>query len=128
MILTLQYAIQEGNEAAGREGLRALVELAEEHPKFLRHNLNEVAATISTIVGAPSLENDTRQIGLELALTITESASAMVRRNAALVNLMIPQAFSLIAEGASLGFELAEWDAADEDDDDAGESRVSADT
>jgi hypothetical protein len=120
MIMTLQYALQENNEVAGREGLRALVELAEEHPKFLRQNLNEIATTISTIVGAPSLENDTRQIGLELALTITESASGMVRRNAALVNLMIPQAFSLIAEGASQGFDVVAWDAAEGDDEEAG--------
>ena len=115
MLKVLHAALDSGNEAASCEALQALIEIAEESPKLVREQIQLVAQTMATVVGAASLEDETRQLAMEFLVRLAENASGMVRKNKSFVEtVLVPLAIGLIAQGTEEDFDAAEWNAAAE--------------
>lgn len=82
MLRILQVLLQTGDEATLREVLSPLVQIAEVHPKFFKPSLAAVAEAMLFLVAQQALEDETRELALEVVLSLCESAGAMMRKHA----------------------------------------------
>lgn len=82
---SLQCTPQSSDEQSAQEVLEQLIEVAEQHPKFLKKQLPEVIAAMLQIANAPQLDPPTRTLAVEFMVTLCEArdrAPGMVRRRA----------------------------------------------
>jgi len=68
-------ALNAGDEVAAREGIELLMEVAEDHPRFLRRSLPELVDAMLQVASADPLDPATRQLAAELVLTLCEARS-----------------------------------------------------
>jgi len=83
MLSALGRCLQGGEENSAQEVLEALIEVAENHPKFLRRHLAEVVSAMLQIATAAQLEASTRVLASEFLVTLCEArdkAPGMVRK------------------------------------------------
>ena len=83
MLAALGAALNSGDEASAQESIESLMEVAEEHPRFLRRQLAETVGAMLQIAEAPGLEPPTRQLAAEFVLTLCEArekAPGMMRK------------------------------------------------
>jgi len=102
MMSVLISALEKGEEIVVQEGLKTLVEVVEEHPKFLIGYLEGLWQLMNQIASATNLEDDTRMLGIELLLTVSEKNPAAVRKHTQIVEAIVTSAISLIAEGSEI--------------------------
>ena len=76
-------ALNSGDEVAAQEAVEELIEVAEEHPRFLRRQLPDVANAMLQIAETPSLDEGTRRLAAEFLVTLCEArekAPGMMRK------------------------------------------------
>ena len=76
-------ALNAGDEVSAREGIELLMEVAEDHPRFLRRSLPELVDAMLQVAAAEPLDAATRQLAAELVLTLCEArqrAPGMMRK------------------------------------------------
>lgn len=83
MLETLAAALNTGQELQAQEALEALIELADNHPRFLRKQLESVLNAMILVAEADSLDDATRNYAVEFLLTLAEArekAPGMLRK------------------------------------------------
>ncbi|XP_070538592.1 importin-5-like [Ptychodera flava] len=103
--------------------LKSLIELVETHPKLLRSQLENVIALCLKITADTNLTDNWRQLGLEVIVTMSETAPAMLRKQAAkFVPMIVPQMLAMMVDLE----DDPEWSVSDEVDDDDNDSNAIA--
>lgn len=83
MLSTIGFALNAGEETAAQEALEMFIEVAEEHPRFLRRQLQDIVTAMLQIAGAEALDCATRQLAAEFLITLCEArdkAPGMMRK------------------------------------------------
>uniref|UniRef100_A0A8C4QHS1 Karyopherin (importin) beta 3 n=1 Tax=Eptatretus burgeri TaxID=7764 RepID=A0A8C4QHS1_EPTBU len=102
--------------------LKALVELADSCPKFLRVGLEQMLLLALKICGDTSLVDMRRHLGLEVIVTLAETAPAMLRKHKSIISLAVPQMLNLMMDLE----DDEEWSLSDELEDDNYDSNAVA--
>lgn len=79
--------------------LKCMIDLAESAPKYLRPHLDAVLSLCLGALADSTLSDEHRQLALEIAVAMAETAPAMVRKCGKFVSVLIPQ---VSGGGASL--------------------------
>jgi hypothetical protein len=106
IVRVLSVALNNGDETDATKIMGYLVTVAQEQPNFFKGTLDAVVSAMLTVANAQGLEFSTRSMALELMVTITETAPALARRCAGLIQGLVPLAMSLMLE---IEEEEAEW-------------------
>uniref|UniRef100_A0A8D0GFV0 Importin 5 n=1 Tax=Sphenodon punctatus TaxID=8508 RepID=A0A8D0GFV0_SPHPU len=94
--------------------LKSLVEIADTVPKYLRPHLEPTLQLSLKLCADTSLSNMQRQLALEVIVTLSETAAAMLRRHTNIVAQAIPQMLAMMVDLE----EDEDWANADELEDD----------
>jgi len=78
--------------------LKCLIDLAETVPKFLRNHLELVFSLCLKLISDTTMSDEFRQLGLEIAVTMAETAPAMVRKCDKFISALIPQVLALMVD------------------------------
>ncbi|CAL1533984.1 unnamed protein product [Lymnaea stagnalis] len=78
--------------------LKCLIELSENVPKFLRSQLETVIELCLRVVSDANLDDTWRQLALEVIVTMSETAPAMVRKFAKFIPLLVQQVLALMVD------------------------------
>uniref|UniRef100_A0A8C5D0A6 TOG domain-containing protein n=1 Tax=Gadus morhua TaxID=8049 RepID=A0A8C5D0A6_GADMO len=107
--------------------LKSLVEIADTAPKYLRPNLEATLQLSLKLCADTNLNNMQRQLALEVIVTLSETAAAMLRKHTAIVAQSVPQMLAMMVD-LEEDEEWAMTDELEEDDFDsnavAGESAL----
>ncbi|XP_015242051.1 PREDICTED: importin-5 [Cyprinodon variegatus] len=102
--------------------LKSLVEIADTAPKYLRPNLETTLQLCLKICADTNLTNMQRQLALEVIVTLSETAAAMLRKHTAIVAESVPQMLAMMVDLE----DDDEWAMADELEDDDFDSNAVA--
>eukprot|EP00064_Thunnus_orientalis_P008168 superscaffoldBa00000955_g8191 len=102
--------------------LKSLVEIADTAPKYLRPNLEATLQLCLKLCADTNLTNMQRQLALEVIVTLSETAAAMLRKHTAIVAQSVPQMLAMMVDLE----EDDEWAMADELEDDDFDSNAVA--
>uniref|UniRef100_A0A8B9NBF5 IPO4/5-like TPR repeats domain-containing protein n=1 Tax=Accipiter nisus TaxID=211598 RepID=A0A8B9NBF5_9AVES len=102
--------------------LKSLVEIADSVPKYLRPHLEPTLQLSLKLCADASLSNMQRQLALEVIVTLSETAAAMLRRHTNIVAQAIPQMLAMMVDLE----EDEDWANADELEDDDFDSNAVA--
>jgi hypothetical protein len=83
MLNVIGAALNTGDEVAAQEAVEQLIEVADEHPRFLRRQLPEVVNAMLQIAETDSLDEGTRRLAAEFLVTLCEArekAPGMMRK------------------------------------------------
>ncbi|XP_072884532.1 importin-5 isoform X2 [Hemitrygon akajei] len=78
--------------------LKSLVELADTTPKYLRPHLEPTLTLSLKLCADTNLQNMQRQLALEVIVTLSETASAMLRKHTNIVSQAIPQMLAMMVD------------------------------
>lgn len=78
--------------------LKSLVELADTAPKYLRPHLEPTLTLSLKLCADTNLQNMQRQLALEVIVTLSETASAMLRKHSNIVSQAIPQMLTMMVD------------------------------
>jgi len=109
-------ALNEQDEESARSALEDLISVAEEAPKFFRRSMDPLVHMCFTIADAKQLENETRFLAVEMLLTLSEQAPAMMRKQTTFLNNIVPLALQLMLVVDEV--DPAAWNSTTDDDDD----------
>uniref|UniRef100_A0A3P9P6S4 Karyopherin (importin) beta 3 n=1 Tax=Poecilia reticulata TaxID=8081 RepID=A0A3P9P6S4_POERE len=102
--------------------LKSLVEIADTAPKYLRPNLEATLQLCLKLCADTNLTNMQRQLALEVIVTLSETAAAMLRKHTAIVAQSVPQMLTMMVDLE----DDDEWAMADELEDDDFDSNAVA--
>eukprot|EP00072_Mus_musculus_P045187 XP_006519602.1 PREDICTED: importin-5 isoform X2 [Mus musculus] len=102
--------------------LKSLVEIADTVPKYLRPHLEATLQLSLKLCGDTNLNNMQRQLALEVIVTLSETAAAMLRKHTSLIAQTIPQMLAMMVDLE----EDEDWANADELEDDDFDSNAVA--
>uniref|UniRef100_A0A3B3DDR7 Karyopherin (importin) beta 3 n=1 Tax=Oryzias melastigma TaxID=30732 RepID=A0A3B3DDR7_ORYME len=102
--------------------LKSLVEIADTAPKYLRPNLEATLQLCLKLCSDTNLANMQRQLALEVIVTLSETAAAMLRKHTAIVAQTVPQMLAMMVDLE----DDDEWAMADELEDDDFDSNAVA--
>ncbi|XP_023822132.1 importin-5 [Oryzias latipes] len=102
--------------------LKSLVEIADTAPKYLRPNLEATLQLCLKLCSDTNLANMQRQLALEVIVTLSETAAAMLRKHTAIVAQSVPQMLAMMVDLE----DDEEWAMADELEDDDFDSNAVA--
>ncbi|XP_069829044.1 importin-5 [Dendropsophus ebraccatus] len=102
--------------------LKSLVEIADTVPKYLRPHLEATLQLSLKLCADSSLSNMQRQLALEVIVTLSETAAAMLRKHTSIVAQAIPQMLAMMVDLE----DDEDWSNADELDDDDFDSNAVA--
>ena len=74
------------------------IAIGEMHPLFFKNNLQEVVLNMYNIIQQKNYDYSIRMLSLELLITMTESAPAMIRRCEDYMNNIVPVCLNLMLE------------------------------
>lgn len=98
--------------------LKLLIELAENCPKFLRCNLENIFEMCIKVYGDDSVDDSWRHLALEVMVSLAENAPAMVRNRAEkYVAVLIPMILQMMTD-IDEDFQWSVSDAVEDDDND----------
>lgn len=83
ILATLGRCLTTGDEQSAQDVLEQLIEVAEQHPKFLKKQLSEVITAMIQIANAAQLDAPTRTLAVEFMVTLCEArdkAPGMMRK------------------------------------------------
>jgi hypothetical protein len=98
IINVLGNTLSRGEEADACSLMESLVAIAQIQPIFFKGAVDNVVAAMLTVAGSSALEFSTRSMALELMVTLTETAPALARRCAGLLEGLVPLSMSLALE------------------------------
>lgn len=120
----LGESLNAGDEIAANTAVERLIEVADEHPRFLRKQIHEVAGAMIKIAEAESLDDATRRLAAEFLVTLCEArekAPGMMRKLPQLVQQLFNCCVSFLLEIE----DDPDWHTAeDEKNEDAGETEL----
>nr|XP_033804302.1 importin-5 [Geotrypetes seraphini] len=102
--------------------LKSLVEIADTVPKYLRPHLEPALQLSLKLCADTSLSNMQRQLALEVIVTLSETAAAMLRKHTSIVAQTIPQMLAMMVDLE----DDEDWANADELEDDDFDSNAVA--
>ncbi|XP_070711530.1 importin-5 [Pempheris klunzingeri] len=102
--------------------LKSLVEIADTAPKYLRPNLEATLQLCLKLCADTNLTNMQRQLALEVIVTLSETAAAMLRKHTAIVAQSVPQMLAMMVDLE----DDDQWAMADELEDDDFDSNAVA--
>uniref|UniRef100_A0A3Q1JCR6 TOG domain-containing protein n=1 Tax=Anabas testudineus TaxID=64144 RepID=A0A3Q1JCR6_ANATE len=102
--------------------LKSLVEIADTAPKYLRPNLEATLQLCLKLCADTNLTNMQRQLALEVIVTLSETAAAMLRKHTTIVAQSVPQMLAMMVDLE----DDDEWAMADELEDDDFDSNAVA--
>ncbi|KAG9262144.1 importin-5 [Astyanax mexicanus] len=102
--------------------LKSLVEIADTAPKYLRPNLEATLQLCLKLCADTNLSNMQRQLALEVIVTLSETAAAMLRKHTSIVAQSVPQMLAMMVDLE----EDEDWAMADELEDDDFDSNAVA--
>ncbi|XP_053719016.1 importin-5 [Synchiropus splendidus] len=102
--------------------LKSFVEIADTAPKYLRPHLEAALQLCLKLCADTNLTNMQRQLALEVIVTLSETAAAMLRKHTSIVAQSIPQMLAMMVDLD----EDDEWALADELEDDDFDSNAVA--
>ncbi|XP_068165372.1 importin-5 isoform X2 [Antennarius striatus] len=102
--------------------LKSLVEIADTAPKYLRPNLEATLQLCLKLCADTHLTNMQRQLALEVIVTLSETAAAMLRKHTAIVAQSVPQMLTMMVDLE----DDEDWAMADELEDDDFDSNAVA--
>ncbi|XP_013880580.1 importin-5 [Austrofundulus limnaeus] len=102
--------------------LKSLVEIADTAPKYLRPNLEATLQLCLKLCADSNLTNMQRQLALEVIVTLSETAAAMLRKHTAIVAQSVPQMLTMMVDLE----DDEEWAQVDELEDDDFDSNAVA--
>ncbi|XP_061548933.1 importin-5 [Phycodurus eques] len=102
--------------------LKSLVEIADTAPKYLRPNLEATLQLCLKLCADTNLPNMHRQLALEVIVTLSETAAAMLRKHTDIVAQSVPQMLAMMVDLE----EDEDWAMADELEDDDFDSNAVA--
>uniref|UniRef100_A0A7M4FL78 Importin 5 n=1 Tax=Crocodylus porosus TaxID=8502 RepID=A0A7M4FL78_CROPO len=122
----LVQCMQDQDHPTGCKGIfrakYSLVEIADTVPKYLRPHLEPTLQLSLKLCADTSLSNMQRQLALEVIVTLSETAAAMLRRHTSIVAQAIPQMLAMMVDLE----EDEDWANADELEDDDFDSNAVA--
>ncbi|XP_052214366.1 importin-5-like isoform X7 [Dreissena polymorpha] len=93
------HAVSESVNQQEDDGiLKCLIELAENVPKFLRPQVENVITFCMKVLSDTNLEDSWRQLGLEAIVSLAETAPGMVRKCAKLLPMLVPQVLAMMVD------------------------------
>lgn len=98
IINVLGNALSRGDEVDATSIIEYLVSIAQVQPIFFKGAVDSVIAAMLTVARSDTLEFSTRSMALELMVTLTETAPALARRCAGLLEGLVPLAMSLMVD------------------------------
>jgi hypothetical protein len=110
MLRVLESALAEDEEVA-RAALESLVSLVDHHPSFLRPFLEPAAGAMLTIVNHADFEPETRKLGMEFLVVLSEASGATVRKFPQLIDHIIGLALQFLSKASD---DEAAWAAKEE--------------
>lgn len=120
----LGESLNAGDEIAANTAVERLIEVADEHPRFLRKQIHEVAGAMIKIAEADSLDDATRRLAAEFLVTLCEArekAPGMMRKLPQLVQQLFNCCVAFLLEID----DDPDWHTAeDEKNEDAGETEL----
>ncbi len=120
----LSEALNAGDEIAANTAVENLIEVADEHPRFLRKQIHDVAGAMIKIADAESLDDATRRLAAEFLVTLCEArdkAPGMMRKLPQLVQQLFNCCVAFLLE---IDDDPSWHTAEDEKDEDAGETEL----
>jgi len=114
MLHPLSESLNAGDEDLARKSIEMLIEVMETEPRFWRNHLPQVTSAMLTVASTTTLEEGTRQLGLEFLVSTAEKLPTACRKMANFVQSVIPVAMAMMLELQ----DEQEWYAKDDDDDD----------
>ncbi|KAL4220293.1 Importin-5 [Mactra antiquata] len=78
--------------------LKCLIELAENVPKFLRPQVENVLTFSMKVLSDTNLPDSWRQLGLEAIVSLAESAPGMFRKCGKLIPMLVPQVLAMMVD------------------------------
>ncbi|XP_046853290.1 importin-5-like [Xenia sp. Carnegie-2017] len=114
----LEDSIQEQDDNV----LKSVVDLAEKAPKVLRSSLEVLLNLMLRTVSNTDYDDNIRQLSLECIITLSESASAMLRKYQKFFPLIVPQVLAMMVDIE----DDPEWNASDDADDEDCDSNAVA--
>ncbi|KAK1876487.1 Importin-5 [Dissostichus eleginoides] len=115
-------AVNESCYQADDSVLKSLVEIADTAPKYLRPNLEATLQLCLKLCADSNLTNMQRQLALEVIVTLSETAAAMLRKHTAIVAQSVPQMLAMMVDLE----DDDDWAMADELEDDDFDSNAVA--
>lgn len=85
-------------ETVLREIVSSFIQIAEAHPKFFKSSLEQLGNAMLVIMTSQESCPETRDLALELIVTICENASGTVRKLPQLIQSLLPTTLQLICE------------------------------
>jgi hypothetical protein len=114
MLGTLSAALNANQEEEARTALQLFVDLGESDPTFLKPQLVPILNAMLMIAQANTLEEATRQLGLEFLVTLTEARAGMIRKQTKFLEALIPTVLKFMLELE----DNSDWATTKPDDDD----------
>ncbi|XP_069496567.1 importin-5 [Ambystoma mexicanum] len=102
--------------------LKSLVEIADTVPKYLRPHLEPTLQLSLKLCADTTLSNMQRQLALEVIVTLSETAAAMLRKHTSILSQSIPQMLAMMVDLE----DDEDWANADELEDDDFDSNAVA--
>ncbi|KAL2633872.1 hypothetical protein R1flu_005351 [Riccia fluitans] len=121
MLQTLSLALNNREEATAQEALEMFIAVAGTEPRFLRRQLAEVVGNMLQIVEAEELDEGTRHLAVEFLITLAEArerAPGMMRKLPHFIGRLFGTLMKMLLDIE----DEPSWHAADNEDEDAGES------
>ena len=98
VLQVLGQCLNAGDEDYARSVLEVIIEICEHKPKLLRGHLEAVVEAMVQIGNNAEMEDGTRHLALELLVTVSEKAPAMVRKFPNFTSLAVPMALNLMVD------------------------------
>mmetsp|Transcript_21433 Transcript_21433/g.29989 ORF Transcript_21433/g.29989 Transcript_21433/m.29989 type:complete len:1094 (-) Transcript_21433:418-3699(-) len=98
MLGTLSAALNAQQEEEARTALQLFVDLGESDPTFLKPQLIPILNAMLMIAQATTLEESTRQLGLEFLVTLSEARAGMIRKQTKFLEALVPTVLKFMLE------------------------------
>ena len=85
-------------EEEARAALQLFVDLGESDPTFLKPQLIPILNAMLMIAQATTLEESTRQLGLEFLVTLSEARAGMIRKQTKFLEALVPCVLKFMLE------------------------------
>ncbi|WAR27376.1 IPO5-like protein [Mya arenaria] len=95
MIQAISVSVEQQDDDAL---LKCLIDIAENVPKFLRPQVENVITFCMKVMSDTNLPDTWRQLGLEAIVTLSESAPGMVRKCSKLLPMLVPQILAMMVD------------------------------
>lgn len=80
MVEVVTSALGQGDEATARAALEQMIELVDDNNKFLRARISDISGMALQVCGAETLDDGTRQLGMEFLVSVAEKSPGLVRK------------------------------------------------